>query len=580
MGCTDLENKPKLFILQACRGGERNFEGATPIPSMTGRRVHPTGADVSAIQYTMDTVDIVNGVNTGVLKLHMVADTSEFWACPPGNSAYRSPEVSYFINVFCSTVDQFGDKEDYATIVSKVNKKMTDHPKLILKVNGMNQRVCLASYHEACLTKNLRFFEDNHVSNWSHCKSQLKKPPIVALIVFLVMALILVLTISIIFSQISSTDSNQPSSSVSNEFSQPSSTVSIQPTFTISNAFSKPILTSSSEFLQPNLTDSPQPTSTPLNDFLLPSPIVSSESSQPSTDSIEILQPSSTLLPSRTVSSESSQPSQGFIFILLTLMATMIGLNPNDSNEPIPTNIVVTCPTKTFSNSQIYNLTRSTDFSRTNPDFKEIENYMGCELSTFTNITYFDEYPPYLPKYEYYQLEDRISECTLISDKLDTSVDISDDYDDWFPTTTAASITTFTPTTTMTSTASPVTTVTTTTTTRILPSMEPYPPTSMEPQASWGPTTSSEYHASYGSTTAGTTKTMVTVMSTTAPEILGTKTTKVYLLDCLDTFDGFDICYMSFNLMYSFITLEKDDLSRGKTSDTKLIIDAKLMCRL
>ena len=266
MGCPDLEKKPKLFILQACRGGELSFEGASPIRSMNGRMISGTSANVSPIQYTSDTVDIVNGLNTGVLKYHMVADTSEFWACPPGNSAYRSSKVSYFIDVFCSTVDRFGDKEDYATIVRKVNKEMTNHPQLILKVNGMKQSVCLASYHEGCLTRNVRFFE---VKNRSRCKFQLTKSPIVALIVFFLITLIVVPTVSVLCSKPSSTDSNQPSSTVLNEFSHPNFTESkqpnstlgyevLQPNSTVLTEFSQPSPTSSNEFVQSNLTDSTQ----------------------------------------------------------------------------------------------------------------------------------------------------------------------------------------------------------------------------------------------------------------------------------------------------------------------------------
>ena len=88
--------------------------------------------------------------------------------------------------MFCSIVDRFGDKEDYATIVSKVNKKMADHPQLILKVNGIEQSVCLASYFEGCLTKNVRFFEDNHITNWSRCKAQLKKRHIAFMVILLI----------------------------------------------------------------------------------------------------------------------------------------------------------------------------------------------------------------------------------------------------------------------------------------------------------------------------------------------------------------------------------------------------------
>ena len=90
----------------------------------------------------------------------MVADTAEFWACPPGNTAFRSQDVSYFIDKFCSVMDNFGKTIDYQRIVNKVNQKMRNAPPIKYTEGRVRHNVKLVSYFEGALTSDVRFTDD------------------------------------------------------------------------------------------------------------------------------------------------------------------------------------------------------------------------------------------------------------------------------------------------------------------------------------------------------------------------------------------------------------------------------------
>ena len=135
------------------------------------------------IEYTIDAADIVKSDDQ---RYHDVADTAEFWACAPGNNAFRSHDLSYFIKIFCNTMDRLGMTMDFYRIVNEVNQKMRNSEPLKYTYGGVRYDVRLVSHFEGSLTNDVRFCEDPKSCLSNQSKSLLKL--IIPLMLFLLLA--------------------------------------------------------------------------------------------------------------------------------------------------------------------------------------------------------------------------------------------------------------------------------------------------------------------------------------------------------------------------------------------------------
>ena len=79
MTCEELLGKPKLFLLQACRGSANSFQGNLPISTNS-----------HAIDMENDADTSTNIIRT-FQNRHAVVDTAEFWATPPGWDNHLHP---------------------------------------------------------------------------------------------------------------------------------------------------------------------------------------------------------------------------------------------------------------------------------------------------------------------------------------------------------------------------------------------------------------------------------------------------------------------------------------------------------
>jgi len=143
MTCEELLGKPKLFLLQACRGSANSFQGNLPI-----------SINSCAIDMEND-ADTSTNIIRNFKNRHAVVDTAEFWATPPDNQAFRTNvDVSFFIDKFCEIFDKFGKVKNFEEMVHLVNDEMSQMPPVYF--SGKNYY--LAPYFEGCLRKELRFF--------------------------------------------------------------------------------------------------------------------------------------------------------------------------------------------------------------------------------------------------------------------------------------------------------------------------------------------------------------------------------------------------------------------------------------
>ena len=104
MTCPDLINRPKLVVVQACRGDQYEFQ-----------------------QIQIESDDATHRVATD--RYHSVKDRAIFWSTAIGNKAYRPRTgLSFFIEHLCEVLDQSGETDTFDVIAKRVNKQMCEEP--------------------------------------------------------------------------------------------------------------------------------------------------------------------------------------------------------------------------------------------------------------------------------------------------------------------------------------------------------------------------------------------------------------------------------------------------------------------
>jgi len=147
--CPSLLDKPKIIVLQACRGSAQSFLGTTIYKPST-ETDDPACKGKIPIEKTFSNL-------TGKKKLKG-DDIVELWASPPENKAFRNGQVSFFIESLCLKLDELGESRDIEYIFKLVCCHMRDRPAVELQTkDGNTEYYKLASYIEHRLRRKVVF---------------------------------------------------------------------------------------------------------------------------------------------------------------------------------------------------------------------------------------------------------------------------------------------------------------------------------------------------------------------------------------------------------------------------------------
>ena len=127
---TYLVNKPKIVLLQMCRGTENHWMSDSTPDAAVGR------------------------------NYHSIKDCVIFHATAPGNLAWRNNQRgSIFISIFVEILNQYGDSMDFADIARLVCDKMCNLPEEVVDIGGQITKISFAPYLEQCLLKKIYLIE-------------------------------------------------------------------------------------------------------------------------------------------------------------------------------------------------------------------------------------------------------------------------------------------------------------------------------------------------------------------------------------------------------------------------------------
>ena len=102
MRCEQLENRPKLCFVNACRGSQNEF-------------------------MQIDTDEIASDMVRQ--RMNSARDRAIFWSTPLGTKSYRPlGQLSFFIEHLCDIFDKFGRSQTLDDLVKRVNRQMSDEP--------------------------------------------------------------------------------------------------------------------------------------------------------------------------------------------------------------------------------------------------------------------------------------------------------------------------------------------------------------------------------------------------------------------------------------------------------------------
>ena len=142
--CRELIGRPKIIIIQACRGDFNSDQG---------------------MMADNPTVDRERG-----RLYHSTRDKFIFYSSSPGNLSWCHPtRGSVFIEHLTRALNEYGHTSDLEFIANKVCQTMTDENEFSVIINNQTQRVLLAPVVEHCLRFKV-LFEPSSCANYGICQ--------------------------------------------------------------------------------------------------------------------------------------------------------------------------------------------------------------------------------------------------------------------------------------------------------------------------------------------------------------------------------------------------------------------------
>ena len=136
--------------MQACRGNAQSFQGAT----IYDPRANADDPNAPAAPY----IETYKESNDGSMRL-LGDDVVELWASPPQNQAFRTGDISFFVDSLCRMLRTHGEDKDIQFIFQQVTSHMRDRPDVTITTADGPKSFKLASYIEHRLRKRLLFFD-------------------------------------------------------------------------------------------------------------------------------------------------------------------------------------------------------------------------------------------------------------------------------------------------------------------------------------------------------------------------------------------------------------------------------------
>jgi len=140
--CEQLAGKPKLIFVQACQGDETDAGSV-----VYGSASQPECFQVNATRGRLSAID-----EEAIYCIPNYADLLVFQASYKGHFAFRSASGSWFIQKVCEVIDESGDHEDLASVLTRAARKISQR-KSNTNVPSLDQKMQMPMKQDTLIRK-------------------------------------------------------------------------------------------------------------------------------------------------------------------------------------------------------------------------------------------------------------------------------------------------------------------------------------------------------------------------------------------------------------------------------------------